>query len=280
MPPRRVVTGRSQDPRKRFREELCALRAQHDYSFRRLGDLAGWDATLFSKMESGDTLGGPEVVAALDQLYGTPGFLIALWELAIADPSQFREQYRRYMRLEAEAVSLWQYSVTRPPGLLQTEGYAREALAAGGLKGKELNQQVEARTGRRKLLEGHDAPPFRVILSETVLRHACRDVQAWREQLECLAEAAERDNITIHVLPFGTGLHGLDNTDVMFLRMPIGHAVAYIENDVRGELIEESAKVEHLQRTYDAVRDLVLSPVESRKFITRMLEEVPCDPSI
>ena len=30
---------------------------------------------------------------------------------------------------------------------------------------------------------------------------------------------------------------------------------------------------------YDAVRDLALSPAESRKFILRMLEEVPCDPS-
>jgi hypothetical protein len=55
--------------------------------------------------------------------------------------------------------------------------------------------------------------------------------------------------------------------------------VAYTENDVRGELIEENAQVEQLQRAYDAVRDLALSLAESRSFVLRMLEEVPCEPS-
>lgn len=49
------------------------------------------------------------MVQALDQFYGTPGLLPALWEPAMADPTQFRERYRRYMVLEAEAeaVSMW-----------------------------------------------------------------------------------------------------------------------------------------------------------------------------
>jgi hypothetical protein len=55
--------------------------------------------------------------------------------------------------------------------------------------------------------------------------------------------------------------------------------VAYTENDLRGELVEETERVERLQRAYDAVRDLALSPAESRSFVLRMLEEVPCEPS-
>jgi transcriptional regulator with XRE-family HTH domain len=278
MPPRRVITGRSQEPRRRFAEELRLLRTARGESLRDLAKVVGWDPSLFGKLESGATLGSPEVAEALDQHYGTPGLLLALWELAVADPTQFKEQYRRYMVLEAEAVSLWQYSVSAPPGLLQTEGYAREALMAGGAKGKELDQQVEARTGRRKLLEGEEAPPFRAILSEAVLRTSLRNARAWQEQLEFLAEAADQPNITLQVLPFGAGPHGLMNTDTMFLRLLDGRTVAYTENDIRGELIEEYSRVERLQRTYDAVRDLALSPVESRKFILRMLEEVPCEP--
>ncbi|MEU9306269.1 Scr1 family TA system antitoxin-like transcriptional regulator [Streptomyces sp. NPDC048256] len=94
-----------------------------------------------------------------------------------------------------------------------------------------------------------------------------------------VSEAAERPNVTLHVLPFGTGLHSLDSTDMMFLRLVDGRTVAYTENDVRGELVEETSRVERLHRTYDAVRDLALSPAESRTFILRMLEEVPCEPS-
>ncbi|MFI5668614.1 helix-turn-helix domain-containing protein [Streptomyces sp. NPDC051704] len=279
MPPRRVITGRSQEPRQRFAEELRSLRTGSGASLRQLGERLGWDWSLFGKMEKGETLGGPEVVQALDQHYGTPGLLLALWELASGDHTQFRERYRRYMALEAEAVSLWHFAVSVLPGLLQTPGYAREVLAAGGLKGDELTQQVDARMGRRDLLEGEDAPPFRTILSEAVLRTALRDEGAWREQLDCLAEMAERPNVTMHVLPFSAGPCGLDSTAVMFLRLAEGRTVAYTENAYRGELIEESMPVERLQRAYDAVRDLALSPAESRKFILRLLEEVPCDPS-
>ncbi|MFH0175843.1 helix-turn-helix domain-containing protein [Streptomyces cacaoi] len=280
MPSRRVITGRSQEPRRRFAEELRLLRTEKGDSLRQLEVVLGWNASTFGKMEGGQSLGSPEIVEALDQHYGTTPMLLTLWELAVADPSQFKEQYRRYMLLEAEAVGLWQYSVSRPPGLLQTPGYAREALAAGGLLGEELEQQVDARVGRRKVLDDAEAPPFRVILSEMVLRNALRNSREWRGQLEHLADAAERPNITLHVLPFGTGLHGLDSTDSMFLRLLDGRTVAYTENDVRGELVEESGKVERLHRTYDAVRDLALNPAESRTFILRVLEEVPCEPSI
>ncbi|MFJ3366040.1 Scr1 family TA system antitoxin-like transcriptional regulator, partial [Streptomyces anthocyanicus] len=99
------------------------------------------------------------------------------------------------------------------------------------------------------------------------------------EQLTHLVEMSERANITLHVLPFSAGRHGLTNIDVMFLRLPNGRVVAYIENDLRGELVEENASVELLQRRYDSTRDLALSPAESREFILRTLEEAPCEPS-
>ncbi|WP_406839270.1 helix-turn-helix domain-containing protein [Streptomyces sp. AHU1] len=279
MPQRRVVTGRSQEPRRRFAEELRTLRAGSGTSLRALGERLGWDWSLFGKMENGETLGSPEVVQALDQHYGTPGLLLALWELAAGDQTQFRERYRRYMALEAEAVSLWHFAVSVLPGLLQTPGYAREVLAAGGLRGKELEQQVEARMGRRELLEGEDAPPFRTILSEAVLRTPLRDAGEWRGQLEYVAESAERPNVTLQVLPLSAGMHGLDSTALMFLRLPGSLTVAYTENAHRGELIEADAPVERLQRAYDAMRDLALSPAESRKFVLALLEEVPCEAS-
>jgi transcriptional regulator with XRE-family HTH domain len=255
------------------------LREGRALTLRELADQLGWDWSTLGKLERGQTLGSPEVAQALDEFYGTPGLLLALWELAVGDPTQFKEQYRRYMLLEAEAVSLWHFGVSILPGLLQTDGYASEVLATGGIEGGQLAQQVEARAGRRGVLVSEDAPTFRTILSETVLRTPLNDAGAWREQLEHLVEMAERPNVTIQVLPLGAGLHGLVSTDVMFLRMPEGRTVAYTETAYHGELIEKNGEVERLQRAYDSMRDLALSPAESLKFIGQMLEEAPCDPS-
>ncbi|WP_327207606.1 helix-turn-helix transcriptional regulator [[Kitasatospora] papulosa] len=279
MPTGRAVTGRSREPRARFAEELRHLRTERGDSLRQLGERMGWDWSLFGKMEKGETVGGPEVVQALDQYYGTPGLLLAMWELAISDQSQFKERYQRYMALEAEATSLWHFAVSVLPGLLQTPGYARELLASGGLSGERLTQQVEARMGRRSLLEGEGAPAFRTILSEAALRTALRSTEEWRDQLAHLSEMAERPNLALQVLPQSAGLHGLSSTDVWFLRLPDSRTVAYTEHGYGGELHEESAAVERMQRAYDATRDLALSPVESQKFIRHVLEELSCDPS-
>lgn len=279
MPSRRVITGRSQEPRRRFAEELRLLRAERGESLRQLAETLGWDASLFGKLESGATLGSPEVAQALDQHYGTGGLVLTLWELAVGDPTQFKERYRRYMVLEAEAVSLWHYAAANLPGVLQTSDYARELLAAGGLDGDALEVQVEARMGRRAVLLADGAPRFRTILSEAVLRTPLPEVTQWREQLEHLLVMQQRNNVTIHVMPLSAGPHGLTNTDAMFLRGVDGRTVAWVETGYSGELVQESTAVERLQLRYDLVRDLALSPDESRKFIRRMLEEVSCGPS-
>ncbi|MCX4724023.1 helix-turn-helix domain-containing protein [Streptomyces sp. NPDC090052] len=278
MPQRRLVTSRSQEPRQRFAEELRKLRAERGVSLRQLGERVGWDYSLFGKMEKGETLGGPEVAQALDHYFGTQGMLLVLWELAMRDRTQFRERYRQYMALESDATSLWHFAVGLLPGLLQTEAYAREVLAAGRLLGEEIEKQVQARLTRRELLDGDSAPQFRSILSETVLRTPLRNRAAWREQLEDLVEMSQRPRVALQVLLHSAGPHSLAHTDVMFLRVPEGRTVAYVEGASKGELIEGTAPVEELQQMYDSVRDLALSPGESRKHILRVLEEVPCDP--
>ncbi|MEW9519353.1 helix-turn-helix domain-containing protein [Streptomyces tubercidicus] len=277
MPPRRAVTGRSQEPRQRYVEELRLLRQQKGDSLRQLGDALGWDWSLFGKMEKGQTLGSPEVVEALDQHYGTPGLLLTLWELAAGDPTQFKERYRRFMALEANATGIQQYSPAVVPGLLQTETYAYRLLTRGGLvPGADLEQQVEARMFRRKVLSDPGAPEFRAILDEAVLRRGLLDRAEWQEQLKHLTDVAEQPNVTIQVLPFAAGLCELPNTDTALLRKPEGSTVAWVETGYDGQLIQENVRVERLQFGYDRLRDHALSPRESAEFLLRVLEEVPC----
>ncbi|KFG72149.1 Scr1 family TA system antitoxin-like transcriptional regulator [Streptomyces mutabilis] len=63
----------------------------------------------------------------------------------------------------------------------------------------------------------------------------------------------------------------------MFLHARI---VVWVETGYSGELVQKTTAVDQLQLPYDRVRDMALSPGESREFIERMLEEAPCEPSI
>ncbi|MFI2190236.1 helix-turn-helix domain-containing protein [Streptomyces sioyaensis] len=279
MPPRRAITGRSQEPRQRFADELRLLRATKGESLRQLGAALGWDWSLFGKMESGQTIGSPEVAQALDQHYGTGDLLLTLWELAAGDPTQFKERYRRYMALETEATGIQKYSPSVVPGLLQTKAYAERMLILGGFApGAELDQQVEARMNRRDVLSSDGGPQFRAILDEAVFRRALPDREEWQKQLKHLNEAANQRNVTLQVLPFAAGLCEMSNTDTSFLRLSEGRTVAWVETGYDGKLVEENAGVERLQFSYDRLRDHALSPRESAEFIQRLLEEAPCLP--
>ncbi|GAA4915118.1 DUF5753 domain-containing protein [Streptomyces coeruleoprunus] len=278
MVSKRVVTDRSQEPRRRFREELRRLRTERGDSLRKLGDALGWDWSLFGKMENGQTLGSADVVQALDHYYGTPGFLLALWELALGDTSQFKEQFRNFMALERQATSIHLYAPSILPGLLQTREYARTLFELSGTFDveEEIDEQVDARLSRRDVLVGEEAPDFRAILDEAVLRRPLLDAGTWRQQLEHIAEAASQRNVVVQVLPFSAGLRELHSTETWFLRLPEGRTVAWVETAYTGELVQESTGVELLHRGYDRLRDHALSPRASMEFVQRMLEEAPC----
>ncbi|MDT0411486.1 MULTISPECIES: helix-turn-helix domain-containing protein [Streptomyces] len=276
MPSRRAVTGRSAHPRRRFAQELRRLRCAQGLPLRKLSHRLGWDHSLLGKMERTETLGGPEVVQALDDFYGTQDLLLALWELALRDRDEFKEQYRTYMGLEAEATSMWHFGLDILHGLLQTPEYARERMGlGGGMTETALDEQVSARMRRRARLHGAEAPVFRAIFSEAALRTPLTDRAQWRAQLEDLLRAAKSRHITLHVLPFAAGLHGLASTNLTFLRQPDGSTVAYTENSVSGHVIDSPAQIEFLQRRYDAVRDQALAPAASDTFIQQLLEEPP-----
>lgn len=277
MPARRAVSGRSQEPRRRFTEELRELRHARGLSLREVAQEINWDHSYLGRMETGETLGSPEIVQALDAFYGTRQMLI-LWELAQRDPSQFRARYQRYMSMEGEATAIQEYMPGSVPGLLQTEPYARWLLRAGGIAGEDLERQVKARIGRAETLTGPQAPHFRALLSEAVLHTALPDPADWRRQLAHLAEMVERPNVAVQVVPLVSVPHPLANTNVAFVRLPEGHTVAWVETAYSGELVEETAAVERLQLSYDQLRDQALTTAASRTLILKFLEEVPCEP--
>ena len=205
MPPRRAVTGRSQEPRQRYAEELRLLRAQKGDTLRQLGDVLGWDWSLFGKMEKGETLGGPEVAQALDQHYGTSGLLLTLWELAAGDPTQFKERYRRYMTLEPRqwgcGSTPWQATGTTSDGRICPRCSPWRVA-----QGRRADQQVDARIGRREvagwgMARPHSAPSSPRPCCVLVARCTMRGGSSWSTW-----RSGRTPNVALQILPSALGL--------------------------------------------------------------------------
>ncbi|ONK11148.1 DUF5753 domain-containing protein [Streptomyces sp. MP131-18] len=246
---------------------------------RRAGRCAGsptsWAGTThLYKLEKGEGLGGPDVIAALDSAYGTTPHLMMLWELARDDAA--REKYRGYLRLEARARTIHQYAVGVVPRLLQTEEYTRELLRMAHPREADLEARVRARLARQLVLTAENPTDFRAVLDEAVLRRPLTDRGAWRRQLGHLAEMAARTNVTLHVLPFSAGLHGLTHTEMAMLWLPAGRTEVYTESGCSGELIREQREIERLRTVYDRVRDLAMPPAATLAFLERLRADVHC----
>ncbi|MFJ5305697.1 helix-turn-helix domain-containing protein [Streptomyces sp. NPDC088350] len=199
-------------------KELARLRERSGKS---LSDLAGettYDRTYLHRLESGVKLGSPEVMAALDKVYGTGEHLGELWELARDDV--VKDRYKHFMDLEKKATMRYEYASSTVPGLLQTDEYAREQLFTARPKDEdELEEQVTNRMSRQRLLYSEDPVQFRAVLDESVLRRPLREAAPWQRQLERLLETTKLPNVTLQVLPFSAGLQDLLGASLTLLWM-------------------------------------------------------------
>lgn len=277
MPARRPRSGRKPSARKMLASELARLREESGWTLAELADQTTYDRTHLHKMETGHSIGGPEVIAALDKVYETGSHLELLWELSREDA--FMDRYTRFMQLERDATVMHMYSASVVPGLLQTEAYAREVLQAAHPRDEhKVEEQLAARLGRQDLLFGDSPPHFRTILDEAVFWRALRDPQEWRHQLAHLRETADLSHVVIQVLPYSAGLHDLVGGSATVLWQTDGSSQVYLEGSKSGDLVEDPAEVEDIRVSYDLLRDAALPPRESASFIERVMEDKTCTP--
>jgi hypothetical protein len=152
------------------------------------------------------------------------------------------------------------------PGLLQTEAYAREVLSAipSGVT-VDIEQRVEFRMKRQKLLTEAQAPRLWVILEEAVLHRPVGGRQVMDEQLQRLIDVAALPNVTIQVLPFKVGVHaGMDGEfTILSYADPADPDVVYLETTA-GEHVEESPdETRRYNAIFDELRAAALNPAES-----------------
>ncbi|MGB8942205.1 MAG: helix-turn-helix transcriptional regulator [Streptomyces sp.] len=253
-------------------QELRHQRSRSGKSLAQVAEDTKYDRTYLYRVESGERMPGLAVMEALDSSYETGGLLVRLWKLARQEV--FKDRYKMFMQFEAKASIMHKYMCVIP-GLLQTEDYARLQLSSDPqmTDADEIEEQVSARIGRQHLLRRDPPPSLRVILDESTLCRAPQDRKVWAGQVAHLLEATRSPHTVIQVLPFSAGVHDLMGGSLSLLWEPGGSAVAYLEGNKSGELVEDAAEVEAHRLSYDRLRDLALSPPLSVRFIQKVMED-------
>lgn len=267
------VDGEPVSGRAMLGQTLKVLREKAGKSLGQLADETGYEKSYLSRLESGERLSKVTVMEDLDGYYGTGDLLLSHWKAARLDA--FKDQYKRFMGLETTARIMWMFT-PGVPGLLQTEEFAREVLSGPQTTPEDVDlveEQVAARIGRQYLLRQKPEPNVRIIMDEYAFRRTAALPKTWEDQLLRVEAVAMWPNVTLQVLPFAAGVHHHMSASLTLLWQKDGSGVAYSEGNDWGQLIEEPDGVLRHRLSYDRLRDLALSPLDSLAFIRDVLEE-------
>ncbi|WBB59595.1 helix-turn-helix transcriptional regulator [Streptomyces sp. WMMC500] len=250
---------------KRWRQRAGVSREE-------LADEAGYAYDSVKMMEQGRRRPTPRALQVADEMCNAQGLLVAA--LAYLQPEKFASYSQEFMLYEAEAVSLTWYEPRYIPGLLQTEEYVRAVLASfvPPLDEETFEQRVTARLGRQKLL-GIQNRSFSFIIEEAALRCRFGDEEAYKRQLRRLLEIAQQRNVTVQVMLAESGIHPGFRGPFVILETPEHEHLAYEEGQTTGVLYADREKVSTVMRRHDMIAREALSPRDSLRFITQLLEE-------
>ncbi len=184
--------------------------------------------------------------------------------------------FRRWARLEREAVSLCTYECRLVPGLLQSEAYARAVFdnSVPLLTDEQTEAQVAARMDRQAMMRERPTVPFGFIVEESVFRRGLGGAQVQTNMLDHVLELTAPRNVTLQVVPVEMEFHGCLDGPMRILETLEGRRVGYSEGQQNGRLISDPKEMSLLCRRYDTLRSQALNPKQSRDLLERLRGEL------
>ncbi|MDQ2788746.1 MAG: DNA-binding protein [Pseudonocardiales bacterium] len=189
--------------------------------------------------------------------------------------------FRAYVDLEADASEIRWYQPEVVPGILQTESYIRamNATAHPRITDEAVNRQVKVRLERQAVLD-QPVTTLSFILSESALRRNIGDASIMQAQLIHLAEAAERPNVELQVLPFDAQTYGAAWIGFTILRFDHDATsdVVYVETYTDGDYLDSHDEVQAYTALWNRLQAAAMGQVESRNLIIRLADEKKARP--
>jgi hypothetical protein len=247
-------------------------------------DISGHPRTGMNRMESSFRSGTLRDVRDLCDLYSVPEEQRRhLMQLARESRQQGwwqsydAPQYSTYIGFENDATSIKLYHSAVIPGLMQTMGYAR-ALHQNSplnLSPERIEQLIEVRLIRQRILTRTDPPNLWVILDEAALHRTVGGPVAMRDQLERIVEMSRLPNVFLQVIPFNTGAHAAIDSSFTILEFndPVP-AMVYAEGLSGFFYIEKPVDVEKHRHMFEILRASALNERDSIRFVTQLIGDI------
>ncbi|MFJ2650393.1 helix-turn-helix domain-containing protein [Streptomyces sp. NPDC087420] len=253
------------------------LRKQKGWTQEELGKKIGFTGSAVSAMETCAQPASDQMLVGLErELGGGSGiFEQARLDLRL---EKYPKQFKDFALLEQKAVGLLMYETLVISGLFQTEEYAA-ALIGGGypfLSDHRVHELVEARLARQALFDRDPPAHIELVVEEAVLMRTIGSQEVMAAQLWHLAEATQRRNVTVQVMPLNRGLRGEyagDRGGMTLLETPEHEHLVYLEVQGESLLISDPSKVSILGQRYARIRSQALGPDESLGLIKRLAGE-------
>lgn len=263
---------------------LRALRNEKGLTVEQVAERLLCSPSKVSRMETGHGVATPRDIRDLCELYGVTdeadrerlkllareGKQAGWWQGYDLD------YFATYVGLEAEAAGIKYFQSTIVPGLIQTPDYARAMHEAGIPKfsPERIDQLIEVRLTRQRLLERDQSLRLDAMLDEAVLHRVVGGPAVMRAQLEQLIEVSKRPNVTIQVIPYAAGAHPAMDSTFNILEFTGGVAsVVYVEGLVGWIYVERPQDIDRYQQVFEHLRTVALSPQDSIKLLARIVAE-------
>lgn len=264
------------DSLRTFGAVVQALREHAGLSREDLGTRVRYSKHTVTSVELGRRMPDESFVERAEEALGNTGALRKAARHLTRGEAGLAAWFRRWARLEREAVSLNTYECRLVPGLLQSETYAR-AVFEGTIPLRtddELEIQLAARMERQATMRERPKVPFGFIVEEHVFRRRFGDAAAMRELIGHVLDLTAPRNVTLQVVSLDAGLHACLDGPVQILETPDGRRLGYSEGQKNGRLISDRKEVSALCQRYDTLRSQALSPNESRDLLERLRGEL------
>ncbi|MFF8590885.1 helix-turn-helix domain-containing protein [Streptomyces sp. NPDC015220] len=235
------------------------------------GARTGYSPSTIAAFEQGRRVPPPTFIDQADDLLDAGGVLCEMKE-AVAE-AQYPAFFRNAAKLEADALAISVYDALLVNGLLQTADYARAVFAMWRpfLDEDVIQERVDARLTRQKLLTKRPAAGLTFVMEEAALRRPLGGEDIWREQLRHLLVIGQMRNIEIQVMPWDRREHAGLAGPFTLMETKEERKIAYTEVQGDSRVHTARAKVRELEAIYGTLRAQALTPAESLALI-RTLE--------